>query len=64
MDMVLSKKLITAIVSIITIALNKKIGLDLSENDILAIAGVAAAYITGQSFIDTKKEQNSASAAK
>lgn len=51
----LSKKLIVSTITILLVALNDKLGLQMSQETILAIAGVAAAYVAGQSHVDAKK---------
>ena len=51
----LSKKLAVALLTILLTALNKKLGLDLSETEIMAIVGFASSYVLGQSFVDSKE---------
>lgn len=54
----LSKKLTVVIAVTLVTALNDKLGLMMSEETILAIAGLAAMYVAGQSHVDAKKEAN------
>jgi len=50
-----SRKLLVALLALVLVALNRKLGLDLAEADILALAGLAAAYVAGQGYVDGKQ---------
>ena len=52
----LSKKLLALVVTILTIGLNKKLGLGLDTADVTAIAGAGGAYMLGQGLSDHQKE--------
>jgi hypothetical protein len=45
--------LITAIV----VTFNKKLGLDLDINSILALIGISSSYVVGQSAVDIQKNK-------
>jgi hypothetical protein len=56
----LSKKLISALVSIGVVALNSQFGLGLDENMVFGILGLSAAHITLQTIIDSIKAKGAA----
>lgn len=47
-----SKKLTVAILSILLVALNRKLGLGLEPSEITSLAGLVAAYLIGQGIAD------------
>jgi hypothetical protein len=50
-----SRKLLVAVLALVLVAVNRKLGLDLTEGDILALAGMAAAYVLGQGWVDGRQ---------
>jgi hypothetical protein len=52
-----SRKFFVAIVTALLIVLNQGLGLNLPEESVLTLAGVAATYIFGQSMVDKEKEK-------
>ena len=50
-----SKKLTTIAITFLTIVLNRKLGLDLTPDDIVAIAGTGVGYAGVQSIVDAVK---------
>ncbi|GFK94759.1 hypothetical protein NNJEOMEG_02606 [Fundidesulfovibrio magnetotacticus] len=49
-----SRKLLVAVGVVLLVALNKRLGLELSETEIISLVGLAAAYIGGQLYEDTR----------
>jgi len=47
-----SRKLWVTIITGVLVAFNKKAGLNLSEEAIMALAGLSAAYVIGMSYVD------------
>ena len=58
MDKLLSRKLIVAVVTLIVIALNKKLGLNIDADGIMAMLGLSGAYVASQAAVDFKVEGN------
>ncbi len=52
-----SKKFLAAIAGAAVVVLNKAIGLEIPETDVLKILGVVASYIVGQGIADHGKEK-------
>lgn len=52
-----SRKLAVAVLTALLVTLNKVIGLDLSEDSILALSGVAVAYLIAQGYVDSKESK-------
>lgn len=52
-----SKKFLAALAGAAVVVLNKAIGLELPEADVLKILGVIASYIVGQGIADHGKEK-------
>ena len=50
-----SRKLWMAVVSGLLIVANEGLGLDLPNDAVLTVAGVAITYILGQSYVDAKR---------
>ena len=50
-----SKKMFTAIATAVLLVLTDGLGMKLDTETILGVVGVAATYITGQTFVDVKK---------
>ena len=61
-DMFGSKKHLVALVTILIVALNKKLGLDLAESEIKYIVATAGALIIGQGAADFGKGKQQADA--
>lgn len=55
MKTILSRKLIVTVATVALIALNKKLGLNLGTESIMAIAASVAAYCVGQGWADSKE---------
>lgn len=51
-----SRKFLVTLISAAFVALNQALGLDLSEETILAVAGIVVAYLAGQSYVDRKEK--------
>jgi uncharacterized membrane protein (DUF441 family) len=58
MEKLKSRKLWMALLAAILPVINTEFGLGLDTNSILAVIGVIATYILGQSHVDAKKVQN------
>lgn len=56
----LSKKLTLAASSVLFILLTEWAHIDISFEKLASIVAIVVSYLVGQSFIDVKKEQNSA----
>lgn len=57
MEKLMSRKLAVTLLYAVIAALNTKLGLGLSENVLLSLAGVAGAYLLGQSYVDAKENK-------
>ena len=60
-----SRKLIITLVASMIVALNHKLGLNLSGDEIIALSGLVSIYVAGQSHVDatTAKAQGGLSNA-
>lgn len=56
-ELLASKKFLAALAGAAVVVLNKAIGLELPEADVLKILGVIASYIVGQGIADHGKEK-------
>ena len=54
LDKLKSRKLWVTLLAIALNALNRKLGLDLTENEIMSLSGVAGLYVAGQGWVDGK----------
>ena len=50
-----SRKLLITLISIALVALNKKLELQLSEEAVLALAGLSASYVLGVAYKESKQ---------
>lgn len=50
-----SRKMWAGLISIFLTVFNRKLGLELTENEIMIIAGIAATYIGVEGMLDFKK---------
>jgi hypothetical protein len=57
MDKLKSRKLGATIVGILVAALNRKLSLGLTENEILAMCGLIASYVASQGYVDAKGDK-------
>lgn len=55
MDKFISRKFVVTLVYALLVALNDRLGLKVSEDALLGLAGVASAYLLGQSYADAKE---------
>lgn len=53
LEKIKSRKLIVAAIGSILILINEQIGLDMSTATMASVGGVVAAYILGQSYVDS-----------
>jgi len=53
LEKIKSRKLIVAAIGSLLILLNEQIGLDMSTETMASVASVVAAYILGQSYVDS-----------
>lgn len=56
MEKLLSRKLLVAVITLAVIALNRKLGLNLDADSIMAMLGLSGAYVASQAAVDFKKE--------
>jgi drug/metabolite transporter (DMT)-like permease len=54
MNMIVSKKLLMAILGVVAVLLEDFVGLQLSDAQMTSIAAVVVAYLAGQSYVDGK----------
>ncbi|MBP3951119.1 hypothetical protein [Bacillus suaedae] len=52
----LSRKFLLAVVTGLLVVVNQGLGLNLPEESILTVAGVAVTYIVGESVVDAKQK--------
>lgn len=58
MEKLFSRKLIVTLVYPLLVAVVKALKLDVSDELLMATAGVAASYLLGQSYVDAKEKAN------
>lgn len=58
------KRLVIALLGVGVIALNKRFGLNLGTEEVVAISGVIAAYLVQSGVVESAKEKSRAEAAK
>ena len=54
----MSKKLIAILATVLTVVLNKKLGLGIDDTSIMSMAGVIITYVISQATIDHAKEKS------
>lgn len=55
MGKLLSRKLAVTILTVAIVALNKAFGLSLSEEEVLALVGLAVSYLVAQGWVDGRE---------